>query len=71
LTSQVPGFRIFGINEEVSTWDLFVLWHFLPWHRMFLIRLEEQLQRVTNDAETALPYWDWAAGGELPGDEQP
>ena len=38
---------------------------------MFLIRLEEQLQRVTNDAETALPYWDWAADGELPADQQP
>jgi tyrosinase len=94
LIPQVPGFRIFGINQEVSTWDLFVLWHFLamqlsssparplrnlahggpvflPWHRMFLIRLEEELQRVTNDAETALPYWDWAADGELPAAEQP
>jgi tyrosinase len=94
LTPQVPGFRIFGIDQEVSTWDLFVLWHFLamqlssspprplrnlahggpvflPWHRMFLIRLEEHLQRVTNDTETALPYWDWAADGELPADEQP
>jgi tyrosinase len=94
LSPQVPGFRIFGINQEVSVWDLFVLWHFLamqlssspprplrnlahggpvflPWHRMFLIRLEEELQRVTNDAETALPYWDWAADGELPAAEQP
>jgi tyrosinase len=44
---------------------------FLPWHRLFLIRLEEQLQRVANDAETALPYWNWAADGELPADEQP
>ena len=94
LSPQVPGFRIFGINQEVSVWDLFVLWHFLamrmssapprplrnlahggpvflPWHRMFLIRLEEELQRVTADAQTALPYWDWAADGELPADEQP
>lgn len=37
---------------------------FLPWHRLFLIRLEEQLQGVT-DSDTALPYWDWAAHGEL------
>jgi hypothetical protein len=22
LTPQVPGFRIFGIDQEVSTWDL-------------------------------------------------
>ena len=93
LSPQVPGFRILGINQEVSVWDLFVLWHFLamrmssapprplrnlahggpvflPWHRTFLIRLEEELQRVTADAQTALPYWDWAADGELPADEQ-
>ena len=38
---------------------------FLPWHRMFLIRLEEQLQRVLRDDNFALPYWDWAADGEL------
>ena len=44
---------------------------FLPWHRTFLSRLEEELQRVTADAQTALPYWDWAADGELPADEQP
>jgi tyrosinase len=94
LNPQIPGFRIFGLNQEVSVWDLFVLWHlvamqlssspprplrnlahggpvFLPWHRMFLIRLEEQLQRVTNDAEAALPYWDWAADGDRPAADQP
>lgn len=88
LGRQIQGFRIFGIDQELSVWDLFVLWHFvamrlatnpprplrnlahggpifLPWHRMFLIRLEEQLQRVT-DVDTGLPYWDWAADGELP-----
>lgn len=87
LRSMVPLLRMFGLNQELSMWDLFVIWHylamqivtpplqplrnlahggpiFLPWHRMFLIRLEEQLQRVT-DADTALPYWDWAAHGEL------
>jgi hypothetical protein len=94
LNPQIPGFRIFGLNQEVSVWDLFVLWHFvamqlssspprplrnlahggpvfLPWHRMFLIRLEEQLQRVTSDAEAALPYWDWAADGDRPAADQP
>ncbi|MGH3920541.1 MAG: tyrosinase family protein [Pseudonocardiaceae bacterium] len=87
LRPAVPLLRMSGLNQELSVWDLFVIWHylamqivtpplqplrnlahggpiFLPWHRMFLIRLEEQLQRVT-DADTALPYWDWAAHGEL------
>jgi len=87
LRPQVPQLRMAGLNQQLSMWDLFVIWHylamqittlpqqplrnlahggpvFLPWHRLFLRRLEEQLQRVT-DADTALPYWDWAAHGAL------
>ena len=44
---------------------------FLPWHRFMLVLLELQLQRVLNDADVGLPYWDWAADGELDPDEQP
>lgn len=43
---------------------------FLPWHRMFLFRFEEQLQRVLGDPDFALPYWDWSTDGELPRIEQ-
>lgn len=87
LRQLVPLLRMNGADQELSVWDVFVIWHylamqvvtppleplrnlahggpiFLPWHRLFLIRLEEQLQRVT-DADTALPYWDWATHGEL------
>jgi tyrosinase len=91
LQGNLPSLEMRGINQELSTYDLFVLWHvvamnitlppgnaahsapiFLPWHRMFLIRLEEQLQRVLlnqgvilNNDDFGLPYWDWAADGEL------
>jgi tyrosinase len=44
---------------------------FLPWHRFMLILLELQLQRVLGDDGFGLPYWDWAADGELSPDEQP
>ncbi|MEP4627146.1 MAG: tyrosinase family protein [Tateyamaria sp.] len=76
--------EIRGIDQELSTYDIFVFWHvlamsiplsvgngahsgpiFLPWHRMYLIRLEENLQRVLGDPDFGLPYWDWAADGEL------
>ncbi len=30
---------------------------FLPWHRVFLLRLEEELHRA--DPCAILPYWDW------------
>jgi tyrosinase len=44
---------------------------FLPWHRMYLRRLEEAIQLVTGDDGFALPYWDWAADGELAPAAQP
>jgi tyrosinase len=44
---------------------------FLPWHRFMLVLLEFQFQRVLADDEFGLPYWDWAADGDLPAGEQP
>jgi len=92
LKQEFPGpttsdFGIAGPARQVSTYDLFVIWHhiamftftppsqsdrnaahrgpvFLPWHRFMLILLELQLQRVLNDEDFGLPYWDWAADGE-------
>ncbi|MEU6237251.1 tyrosinase family protein [Kitasatospora sp. NPDC047058] len=38
---------------------------FLPWHRVMLGLLESNIQRVLNKPGFALPYWDWAADGDL------
>jgi tyrosinase len=38
---------------------------FLPWHRLYLHRLEEAIQAVSGDAAFGLPYWDWTEDGEL------
>lgn len=38
---------------------------FLPWHRLFMIRLEQELQVVLNDPNFGLPYWDWAKDRQL------
>jgi tyrosinase len=43
---------------------------FCPWHRFMLRQLELNLQRVLQDNTFGLPYWDWAADGELPVDQQ-
>jgi tyrosinase len=32
---------------------------FLPWHRWFVWKFEEALQRVSNSCVT-VPYWDWS-----------
>ena len=87
------GLGIAGTDTQLSTWDLFVLWHywtmntgtppgsgrnaahrgpvFLPWHRWKLLLLEFHMQRVLNDSNFGLPYWDWAADGDQPPSQQP
>jgi hypothetical protein len=41
-------------------------WYFLPWHRMYLYRMEALLRAAVIDdggpADWALPYWDYDAG---------
>jgi tyrosinase len=87
LGPTTQDFGLPGPTTPVSTYDLFVLWHylammtytpddqtdrnaahsgpvFLPWHRLMLILLELHMQRVLEDDDFGLPYWDWSAAGE-------
>jgi tyrosinase len=34
----------------------------LPWHRVFLLQLEQALQAIHPDV--SIPYWDWTESGE-------
>lgn len=89
VRNAVPSFRMRGIDQRLSFYDLFVIWHaasmefalsvgnaahggpiFLPWHRTYMIALEQWMQTVLDDADFGLPYWDWAADGELPAAQQ-
>lgn len=38
---------------------------FLPWHRAYLSRLEEQLRLV--DDQVFIPYWKWSVNQQFPG----
>ena len=42
---------------------------FLPWHRWFVLRLEQELQAI--DARVSIPYWDWARPGADDLDAEP
>ena len=89
LRNIIPNLRMRGTDQELSYYDLIVVWHaaamglsvppgnaahgapiFLPWHRMYLILLEQWLQTILGNADFGLPYWDWAEDGELPQSEQ-
>ena len=37
---------------------------FLPWHRVYLSRMESELQKI--DPEVTIPYWNWALDSENP-----
>lgn len=37
---------------------------FLPWHREFLMQVEDDLQRI--DSALAIPFWDWTKDAALP-----
>ncbi|XP_065277983.1 tyrosinase [Emys orbicularis] len=32
---------------------------FLPWHRLFLLLWEHEIQKITGDENFTIPYWDW------------
>jgi len=41
-------------------------WFFLPWHRAYLVNLEQKIRRVLNEPAFALPYWDWTKNPNVP-----
>ena len=38
--------------------------HFLPWHRVYLVRFEEALQGI--DKDLFVPYWRWSTDRQIP-----
>ena len=41
-------------------------WYFLPWHRAYLVALENIIRDLAAKPDFALPYWDWSAERQLP-----
>jgi len=42
-------------------------WFFLPWHRGYLLTLEEKIRKLTGEKNWGLPYWDWTKNPRMPG----
>jgi len=41
-------------------------WYFLPWHRAYLVALENIIRDLADKPDFALPYWDWSTVRQLP-----
>lgn len=41
-------------------------WFFLPWHRGYLVALEQLVQDAVAEPQLALPYWDWTTSPQIP-----
>ena len=41
--------------------------YFLPWHRMYLLRFERIIRKLTNEPTFTLPYWNYSAVGSTHG----
>lgn len=41
-------------------------WFFLPWHRAYLIMIEQIIRSLTGVATFAMPYWDWRCSRAVP-----
>ena len=41
-------------------------WFFLPWHRAYLLYLEQICRELTGNRAFALPYWNWTCNRTLP-----
>lgn len=37
--------------------------YFLPWHRLFVLYLEQIVQTITGNATFTMPYWDYTSNG--------
>lgn len=67
-------------NPSLNAYDYFVDLHvqafedhsgahmapgFLPWHREFLHRFEQELRRASGNPGMTVPYWDWTEAGSV------
>lgn len=50
-----------GIYYPNMSWPMEIHggWHFLPWHRMFVLFNERILRKLLDDDTFAMPYWNW------------
>ncbi|KAJ1965163.1 hypothetical protein IWQ62_002736 [Dispira parvispora] len=74
----IHAIRQLNQGDIPTVWDNYALWHlnlnhtihrspfFLPFHRRYLVDLENRLQAI--DPSVTLPYWDWSLDAKAPFD---
>lgn len=62
-------FQVYGPAHEAGWFSIHRGPEFLPWHRWFILRLEQELRSF--DARVSLPYWDWVRNSARDLDAEP
>jgi hypothetical protein len=57
----IGGYDKYPTSHEDGWFSIHRGPEFLPWHRWYLLRLEQELRSI--DARVTLPYWDWTRPG--------
>ncbi len=52
------------MSHDMHGMDVTGTQRFLPWHRVYLLRLEEMMQAI--DPQCFVPYWDWTTLRKVP-----
>ncbi|WP_341711276.1 tyrosinase family protein [Erythrobacter sp.] len=41
-------------------------WFFLPWHRAYLVALDDIVRKLTGNKDFSMPYWNWTCQRAVP-----
>lgn len=41
-------------------------WFFLPWHRGYLMAMDDIVRKLTGDSSFSMPYWNWTCQRAIP-----
>jgi hypothetical protein len=70
VSGMILGTTSFVNDFSLSHYDAMMQYHgtaaFLPWHRYFLLNLEEAMRKCTGNKDVYIPYWDNSLDSQAP-----
>jgi hypothetical protein len=64
LYGDIVGVHAEMVHDMHGNMGPYGVQRFLPWHRIYLLQLEQALQKF--DPTVSIPYWDWTVDRNIP-----